>query len=187
MDSLIETCHAIGQILNKKPGAGADDFLPILIFALIRSKVPAIPSTIDYLQRFCNPAILLSEPGYCLTNLAGAAYFIENSTSADLNIVDKVFCAYYQRARRQNGLPVDHRYCLHDKQENAPVFSQPQQQPQQQQPRPQPQQPRPQQQQPRPQPQQQPKPQPQQQPKPQPQPQPQPPKVEEEEEDLLFF
>lgn len=179
MDSLIETCHAIGQILNKKPGAGADDFLPILIFALIRSKVPAIPSTIDYLQRFCNPAILLSEPGYCLTNLAGAAYFIENSTSADLNIVDKVFCAYYQRARRQNGLPVDHRYCLHDKQENAPVFSQPQQQPQQQQPRPQQQQPRPQPQQ------QQPKPQPQQQPKPQPQPQ--PPKVEEEEEDLLFF
>ncbi|KAK8797407.1 hypothetical protein WA158_004615 [Blastocystis sp. Blastoise] len=120
LDIVVETCQIVGSLLKRKNAAGADDFLPILIFITLKSRTPRLVSTIEYLQHYCNPDILLSEPGYCLTNLSGAVSFLQNATVNDLNIPPQVFCAFYQQSRLRDHKSQDHTWCNHpDKQQSS--------------------------------------------------------------------
>jgi len=67
----------------------ADDFLPILIFTVIKSNPPHFISNLEFVQRFRNPAKLSSEAGYYLSSLYGAVSFIETMDYASLSGISK--------------------------------------------------------------------------------------------------
>lgn len=56
---------------------GADDFLPVFIYLVLKSEIPELYSNCEYIQAFLNPLQMMSQVGYCMVNLRSAIDFIE--------------------------------------------------------------------------------------------------------------
>ncbi|RKP22040.1 hypothetical protein ROZALSC1DRAFT_26586 [Rozella allomycis CSF55] len=57
--------------------SGADDFMPMLIYIVIKGNPPKIVSNINFISRFRHPSRLIEENAYYLTTMKGAIEFIE--------------------------------------------------------------------------------------------------------------
>ncbi len=66
------------QMHNKRRGpsdlsvclhAGADDFLPVLIYVVIHANPPQLASNLEYIQRFRMHSKMVSESAYFFTQL----------------------------------------------------------------------------------------------------------------------
>lgn len=66
---------AIGQ---QSTPPGADDILPTLILAVLRSNPPGILTNILFIERFAAVSLLRGEAGYAYTNLCGAVQFLKD-------------------------------------------------------------------------------------------------------------
>lgn len=102
MECVILSCRTLGALLQSgnKSGndAGADDFLPAFIYIVLKSGIPKLPSTVEYISRFRHPDELLSEGGYCLTNLSGAVSFLHNCGGCDFDIYPDEFERQYNKS-----------------------------------------------------------------------------------------
>lgn len=49
--------------------AGADDFLPVLIYVVIHANPPQLASNLEYIQRFRMHSRMVSESAYFFTQL----------------------------------------------------------------------------------------------------------------------
>ncbi|CAE6456852.1 unnamed protein product [Rhizoctonia solani] len=90
---VLNSCKVIfGLIRHLRGDEGADSFIPLLIFVLIRANPEHLLSNIEYINRFRRASKLQSEAGYYLSSLMGAVSFIETMDHTSLsNITQEDF------------------------------------------------------------------------------------------------
>ncbi|KXN84246.1 Vacuolar protein sorting-associated protein 9a [Leucoagaricus sp. SymC.cos] len=83
---ILNCCKVIfGLLRHLKKDEGADSFVPILIFVVLKANPDHLLSNVEFINRFRNPAKLQSEAGYYLSSLMGAVSFIETMDHTSLS------------------------------------------------------------------------------------------------------
>ncbi|EGN96863.1 hypothetical protein SERLA73DRAFT_170228 [Serpula lacrymans var. lacrymans S7.3] len=83
---ILNSCKVIfGLIRHLHKEEGADSFIPILIFVVLKANPDHLLSNVEFINRFRNPAKLQSEAGYYLSSLMGAVSFIETMDHTSLS------------------------------------------------------------------------------------------------------
>ncbi|XP_072999036.1 vacuolar protein sorting-associated protein 9A-like isoform X2 [Typha latifolia] len=102
---IMNCCQVINNLLlnvsmsmNRTP-AGADEFLPILIYVTIKANPPQLHSNLKFVQFFRRQTKLVSEVEYYLTNLISAKTFITNLNASSLSMEESEYQKNMQAAR----------------------------------------------------------------------------------------
>ncbi|KAG9031035.1 hypothetical protein FRB95_003200 [Tulasnella sp. JGI-2019a] len=85
---ILNCCKVIfGLIRHLGREEGADSFIPILIFVVLKANPEHLISNIEYINRFRSPNKLQGEAGYYLSSLTGAVSFIETMDHSSLSCI----------------------------------------------------------------------------------------------------
>ncbi|KAI1721417.1 vacuolar sorting protein 9 (VPS9) domain-containing protein [Ditylenchus destructor] len=103
LDCLIKCSEAIFHSLKESregAPASADEFLPVLIYVILKANPPLIQSNLKFISRFGLPyRIMRGQSGYYFTNLMCAIEFISRMNAEDLHLNNEDFDAYTKGLR----------------------------------------------------------------------------------------
>ncbi|XP_010252347.1 PREDICTED: vacuolar protein sorting-associated protein 9A-like isoform X2 [Nelumbo nucifera] len=94
---ILNCCRVINNLLlnvamsSDNVPAGADDFLPILIYVTIKANPPQLHSNLKFIQLYRRQSKLISEAAYYFTNLMSAKSFIIDLDAKSLSINESEF------------------------------------------------------------------------------------------------
>lgn len=91
----IPTCFKIEHPDAEKP-LGADEFLPIFIYVLVRANLPNLLLLIEELQILCDPDKKLSEAGYYIATFEASVQHLEDADIKNGD-GDTIFSSLYSR------------------------------------------------------------------------------------------
>ncbi|RHY30959.1 hypothetical protein DYB32_003888 [Aphanomyces invadans] len=94
MACILQVCHDLTHLLKDHLGGkypGADEFLPALIYTILKANPPHLHSTVEYIQTYRHPSKLLSEPGYFFTHLVSSLSFLDHLDDSGLSISAEEF------------------------------------------------------------------------------------------------
>ncbi|KAH7915265.1 hypothetical protein BJ138DRAFT_1142062 [Hygrophoropsis aurantiaca] len=87
---ILNSCKVIfGLIRHLHKDEGADSFVPILIYVVLKANPDHLLSNVEFINRFRNPLKLQSEAGYYLSSLMGAVSFIETMDHTSLSNISQ--------------------------------------------------------------------------------------------------
>lgn len=92
--SALNLCRAENSSQNggvSESRAGADDFLPVFIYVVLKADAPRLVSNCDYIQAFHNPDALMSKSGYCFVNLRSSIEFLSHLTGDQIGMDNEDF------------------------------------------------------------------------------------------------
>lgn len=80
---------------------GADDFLPVFIYVVLKSNVAKLYSNCEFIQTFLNAAQMRSQSGYFFISLRSAIEFIKNMDGESINMDPQEFDAKVAAAKKK--------------------------------------------------------------------------------------
>ncbi|KAL5538970.1 hypothetical protein UlMin_043308 [Ulmus minor] len=110
LQCVMNCCKVINNLLlnasvsENRVLAGADDFLPVLIYVTIKANPPQLHSNLRFIQLYRRQAKLVSEAAYYFTNLVSAKTFIVNLNAQSLSMDELEFEESMQAAKMTNNL-----------------------------------------------------------------------------------
>ncbi|CCH60424.1 hypothetical protein TBLA_0C06290 [Henningerozyma blattae CBS 6284] len=99
---ILNSCKVLFGILKQSQleGKGADTFIPLLIYTLLKSDIENLVSNVRYIERFRFENFIRGEESYYLSSLQAAINFINLELNKDsLTIDDEI---EYERAHKNN-------------------------------------------------------------------------------------
>lgn len=107
MTRILNACKAIYSILNRAaqkghvaPG-GADEFLPLLNYVLLKANPSQLHSNVQFILRFRSPNKMITEAGYYFTHVESTITWLENVDASKLTIESEVFDQLLAETREQ--------------------------------------------------------------------------------------
>ncbi|KAJ8538903.1 hypothetical protein ON010_g12968 [Phytophthora cinnamomi] len=116
MDGVLRVCQDLTIFLKTQNGGrfpSADEFLPALIYVVLRANPTELKRNVAYILEYRSPSKLVSEPGYFFTHLVSSVAFLEEVDGSLLTISAEEFDEGLRRSKeslRQRGVrrEVDH-------------------------------------------------------------------------------
>jgi hypothetical protein len=106
----LNTCRIINNTLTTRHGSdgGADDFLPVLVYVVLRANPDRLESNLKYIQRFRGESRLVSEAAYFFTNLVSAVRFLARAQAKDFtNLDEETFVRVMSEADALDSIDLD--------------------------------------------------------------------------------
>lgn len=99
---IVNACHVINDVLkltqaeagSSRPLA-ADDFLPLLIFAILKANPTRLHSNAEFIQAFRHPSRLNGEHAYWITMLCSAKEFVRQAGPGTLDVSPDEYARNY--------------------------------------------------------------------------------------------
>lgn len=90
MVCVLNSCKVIFGLLKhtKLAHGGADNFIPLLIYTILKSEIQSLVSNVNYIERFRLAEFLQGESSYYLSSLQGAINFILDMDEKSLKLED---------------------------------------------------------------------------------------------------
>lgn len=117
MDSVLRLCQDLTTFLKAQNGGrfpSADEFLPALIFIVLRANPCEMKRNVAFILEYRNPAKLVSEPGYFFTHLVSSVAFLEEVNGSCLTISSDEFDEGLRRSKENLRLKKMHLETDHD-------------------------------------------------------------------------
>ncbi|ETN14897.1 hypothetical protein PPTG_07144 [Phytophthora nicotianae INRA-310] len=102
MDAVMRVCQDLTTFLKAQNGGrfpSADEFLPALIYVVLRANPCELKRNVAFILEYRNPTKLVSEPGYFFTHLVSSVAFLEEVNGSSLTISPQEFDEELRRSK----------------------------------------------------------------------------------------
>ena len=89
--SRVNTEASTSTAVDPLSAPGADDFLPVFIYVVLKSNATKLYSNIEFIQNFLNSSQLRSQSGYFFISLRSAVEFVMNLEAESINMNPEEF------------------------------------------------------------------------------------------------